>query len=255
MKKAIIILLPIFLLSSCGGGEFKKTPVDELILKMDQDKNFTIILYDMNVEGTFSKDYFHKYKVIREKEDGSPYEEVYDWMEVSEDFFTYHSNDLGMEVASKKDGVVSKQVSPPGYNNYVGNTRYGTWRTDSSGNSFWEFYGKYAFMSSMIGLVAGPVYRSSYYDYYNNYRGVRPYYGSMTTSGSYRYGTFSQASRTQNPSFHQRAQTSSVLKNTVNNKIERSSSRTSRSSSRYSTGTSSSSSSSSRSRSMSRGGK
>jgi hypothetical protein len=201
----------------------------------------------MNVEGGWPDTYKHKYKVIKEREDGTPYEELTDWYEVSEKTFSFYENDMGMEIASKVDGKVTKETSPPGYSRYVGNDRYGTWRTDSGGNSFWAFYGQYAFMSSMIGLVAGPVYRTGYYDYYNNYRGRRPYYGTMT-NGRYRYGTLSDASRKQNPAFHRRSTTNSALKNRVSNNISRSSGgRTSRSSSRYG-GTS-------RSRSSSSGGK
>ena len=242
----IALLLPALLLFSCGGS-FQKSPVDELIRDLDQEKNFTIILYDMDVEGGWPDTYKHKYKIIKEKEDGTPYEELTDWKEVTEGTFSYYENDMGMEIASKVDGKVTKETSPPGYSRYVGNDRYGSWKTDSSGNSFWAFYGQYAFMSSMIGLVAGPVYRTGYYDYYNNYRGRRPYYGTMT-NGRYRYGTLSDASRKQNPGFHQRSTTNSALKNRVSNNISRSSGgRTSRSSSRYS--------SSSMSRSSSSGGK
>ncbi|MBL1292801.1 MAG: hypothetical protein COB61_002910 [Thiotrichales bacterium] len=39
--------------------------------------------------------------------------------------------------------------------NLVGNPHYGQWQTNSSGSSFWAFYGQYAFFSS---LFRGPVY-------------------------------------------------------------------------------------------------
>jgi len=245
--KLVALLSIIFLTVSCGGSEFRKSPVDELIRNLDAEKNFTIILYDMDVESGWPDKFKHKYKVIKEKEDGTPFEELTDWYDVSENIFGYYENDMGMEIVSKVDGKVTKETSPPGYSRYVGNQKYGNWRTDSSGNSFWAFYGQYAFMSSMIGLVAGPVYRTGYYDYYNNYRGRRPYYGT-TVNGRSRYGTLSDASRRQNPSFHQRSTTNSALRSRVNNSISRSSGgRTSRSTSRYG--------SSSRSRSSSSGGK
>jgi len=241
-------LFSVFFLFSCGGSEFTKTPVDTLIRDMDQLQNFTIILYDMDVESGWPDKYKHRYKVIKEKEDGTPYEELTEWYEVDENTFGYYENDMGMEIASKQDGKVTKETSPPGYSRYVGNEKYGTWRTNSNGTSFWEFYGQYAFMRSMIGLVGGPVYRTGYYDYYNNYRGSRPYYGPVT-NGRYKYGTLSNISRQQNPDFHRRASTNNALKNRVNNSIARSSGgRTSRSTSRYS-------SSSARSRSSSSGGK
>ncbi|WP_020529542.1 hypothetical protein [Flexithrix dorotheae] len=259
MKNLYFAIGLIFFITSCSSsGDFHKSPIDELIKKMDSEKNFTIILYDMDVEGAFLSDtYKHQYKIIKEKADSTqtPYEEITDWYIVDENTFARYENDMGMEVASKNDGVVTKQTAPPGYSRYVGNEKYGHWQTNSSGQSFWSFYGQYAFMSSMMGLMAGPVYRTSYYDYRDNYRGVRPYYGGVTSAGTTRYGTLSDVSRKQNPNFHRRANTNSALKSRVNNSIARSSggrtsnSKTSRSDSRYS------SSSSSRSRSFSSGGK
>ena len=43
---------------------------------------------------------------------------------------------------------------------YVGNSNYGEWRRDSSGNSFWHWYGQYAFFSMMFGNR--PVYYDSW---------------------------------------------------------------------------------------------
>ncbi|MEN7550886.1 hypothetical protein AAG747_23400 [Rapidithrix thailandica] len=235
--KQVSLVLCLLLLGACGGKEFAKSPIDTLIRDMDKEKNFTIILYDMDVEGSFFEDYKHKYKLIKEKEDGTPYEETTDWYEVEEAFFNQHQNDMGMEVASKENGKVTKQTAPPGYSRYVGNEKYGQWATNSSGNSFWQFYGQYAFMSSMMGLMAGPVYRTSYVDYRDNYRGSRPYYGRSTSSGLPQYGSKSSVVAKQNPN--------SSFKNRVQSRVSRSS----RSGSRYSSG------SSTRSRSFSSGGK
>jgi hypothetical protein len=262
-NKFLFLLFGLLLAASSCSNErtFQKSPLDELIRDMDKVKDFTIILYDMDVDGGFSSTYKHRYKIIREKEDGTPYEELTDWKEVSEAFFELHEQDMGMEIASKTDGVLTKQVAPPGYSKYVGNERYGSWQTDSSGGSFWQFYGQYMFMSSMLGLMAGPVYRNSYMDYRGGYYGQRPYYGP-NVNGRPAYGTLSDASKQQNPNFHSRATSNTALKNRVNTIATRSTGgrasgsnvdRTTRSTSRY--GTSSSSSSSSRSRSSSRGGK
>ncbi len=53
----------------------------------------------------------------------------------------------------------------------VGNPHYGNWRTDSHGNSFWAWYGKYALFSS---LFLRPHYYGSWasgrnYSYYHDY--------------------------------------------------------------------------------------
>lgn len=250
IRNSFFFLLATCLLFSCS-DDFKKTPVDALILKMNKEKDFTIILHDMDVEGSWSKTYKHKYKIVtNEKVNDTtfkPKEKVTDWMLVDENFFDIHAGDLGMEIAAKTDGKVSKQTAPPGYSNYVGNSRYGNWQT-GSGGSFWAFYGQYAFMSSMMGLHSGPVYRTGYNDYRSNYRGTsRPYRGK----GGSQYGTFSSASKKSNPGFHQRVANNSSFKSRVNNGISNSASARStrtRAGSRYSSG-------SSRSRSFSGGGK
>jgi len=53
----------------------------------------------------------------------------------------------------------------------VGNPQYGSWQSGGSGGSFWQWYGQYAFFSS---LVRRPIYynnwgRSRDYSYYHDY--------------------------------------------------------------------------------------
>ena len=66
----------------------------------------------------------------------------------------------------------------------VGNPRYGQWRQNSSGQSFWAFYGQYALMRSLF-FSPRPYYYSSWYpnrgwSYYGNVG--RNYYGSRADS-------------------------------------------------------------------------
>ncbi len=261
--KKFVYLFLIILLFSCGGTNYHKTPIDDLIKNFHEVDNYSIILHDMDIEGSFFKKYKHQYKVIIQKggssflsnnvlsssEDYDRKKAIYDtirkndslkisqvdqsnftdsltqWHEVSEDFFESHVNDMGMEIVSKTNGKVVRQVSPPGYSRYVGNPQYGEWRRDGSGNSFWSFYGKYAFISSMFGMYGGPIYRRSYYDYRGSYYGKKPYYGTKTSSGSRQYGTFSSSAKKSNPSFHRRLSSNSSFKNKVNSKVSRSNSR------------------------------
>jgi hypothetical protein len=215
-------------LSSCGGdSRFEKTPVDMMIKEMTNVPKFTIMLYDMDVEGTFAKTYKHQYRIIKEK-DSLPVEEITGWYEVSEDFFQRHQNDMGMEIASKKDGKITKNVAPPGYSNYVGNQQYGQW-VQKNGTSFWEFYGQYAFMSSMFNMFSYPVRRSYYDDYYGNYyRSGRPYYGPKTSGGHY-YGTYSNYTQKSRPNSTWYSTKNQSFRDKVRNRVSRSS----RSGSRY----------------------
>ena len=261
LKTYLIPLFSLLLLNACfssGGNtqrEWQKNPVDEYVKALSTEPTYSIILYDMDVQGNFVKSYLHQYQIITMGADSVPLVETTDWLQVSEDYFTAHENDMGMEIVAKgEDGKVTKSASPAGFTNYVGNERYGRWRTDNSGNSFWEFYGKYRLLSDVFYMVGSPVYRRGYYDYRDNYRGRRSYYGGNTSSGNPRYGTNSDYNRQTRPNFFQRraakngftrsTRTTSSARSTrssSNNRTSRSSrsssssrSRTSRSSGRYS---------------------
>ncbi|MBQ0718976.1 MAG: hypothetical protein KBT88_11440 [Gammaproteobacteria bacterium] len=53
----------------------------------------------------------------------------------------------------------------------VGNPQYGSWQSNSSGTSFWHWYGQYAFFSSMFRspISYGSWGRGRDYSYYNDY--------------------------------------------------------------------------------------
>jgi hypothetical protein len=225
--KRILLILPVALLwlASCGSSErkFVKSPLDNLIRDLDAEKNFTIILYDMEMEDNIGRDeYKHRYKIITMK-DSVPQERITEWMPVDEQFFFENENNMGMEIASKTDGKVTKAVAPPGYSQYVGNPQYGQWKTGADGSSFWEFYGKYAMMSSMFGLVGSMINRNSYYDYRDNYYGRRPYYGALP-DGRPAYGTYSPQGQRANPDFYNRTGGATTFKEKVNSRVTRSSS-------------------------------
>ncbi len=223
LKNWSIFAVLVLFLAACGSSnKFEKTPIDKLITELDAEKDYSIILLDMDIEDkTFSDTYKHRYKIVTQK-DSTPKERTTEWYTVSEPFFARHQNDLGMEVCSKSNGKISKVTAPPGYSTYVGNAQYGQWKSGSDGNSFWEFYGKYAMMSSMLGLASSMIHRNSYSDYHSNYYGRQPYYGT-TTTGQPMYGTSSAHSQTTNSNFHQRAATNSSFKNKINDRVSRSS--------------------------------
>ena len=228
-KSALAITL-IFGLGGCGGKKFVKNPIDDIIKGMPSGRIFSIVLNDMDVQGSFFQEYFHQYKIIEEVTEGKPEERITDWYKVEERVFERHVNDMGMELASRgEDGKLRKGASPPGYNNYVGNEKYGRWE-NRGGNSFWVFYGQYAFMSSLFGTLNYPVRRSYYDDYRRNYSGRgRSYYGP-TTGGRPYYGTGSDYnSRRSNTAWNRNR---SGFKQRVANRTSRSSSRYGGSSSR-----------------------
>ncbi len=247
-KVIIGIILVFFIAKSCSrtrsssssssvAETWQKSPVDELIKGLNEEQNFSIILLDMDADEG-SDEYRHQYQVIIQRPD-TVVEQKGDWKNVSANFFSQNMNNMGMEIASKKDGVVTKQAVPAGYNHYVGNEKYGRWE-DRGGSSFWAFYGQYAFMSSMFNMGS---YRRSYW---NDYRGggyygsSRGYYGP--SGGSPVYGTKSYTSSGSGSSSKWGSKPS-TFKDNVRSRVSRSSgsstasssTKTTRNSSRYRT--------------------
>lgn len=249
------------LLLSCDSDKpkFVKSPVDNIITRYIDKSNYSVILSDMDYKEE-TDSYYHKYQILIDE--GAPTLseielndttavasdikiEKTDWLKVSPITFDEYKGDLGMTILSKKNGVLDKNSSPAGVDNYVGNPQYGQWRTNNSGGSFWAFYGRYRLMSDLFygprygGYGYGGYSRSHYNDYNRNYRNKQSYYGANKE-----YGTSSN----KNSSWSKK---SNSFKSSVNSKVTKSasslrsrgysssksyskSSRTSRSGSRYS---------------------
>ncbi len=195
-------LLLAFFISACAPS----SPLERLIRELSQFPEYSIALEDMKEEGNFFKDYFHRYKIVYGKKSGSADELEFqsattDWYPISKKEYEKYYGFLGMVIASKSEaGNISDDKYPPGYQ-YVGDPKYGNWRQDSSGNSFWEFYGKYALLSHMFGMFGRPVYRTDW-NGYRDFRGRRsPYYGSKRE-----YGTNGVYTKRTNKSFFERRQ-------------------------------------------------
>lgn len=179
-----------FFFYGCGGGDL---PVERIKKALKDSPTYSIILENMKEEGNFFKDYYHKYEIVQEGKT-----QTTDWLEVPEKYYRTNEPFLGMTLVSKKDGKLSSDAAPPGYR-YVGDSRYGHWRTDRSGNSFWEFYGKYAMFSSLLGGFNRPIYRNDY-NMYQQYRSRgMPYYGRHNE-----YGTNGSITKKMKPNFYSR---------------------------------------------------
>ncbi len=92
--------------------------------------------------------YYHKYML---EQDGETKETG--WEKVDASFYDANLEFLGMAILAKPYGVFEsdqlKEAAPPGMA-YVGNSQYGEWKKDNSGNQFWSWYGKYALFSSLF---------------------------------------------------------------------------------------------------------
>jgi hypothetical protein len=130
--------------------------------------------------------YFHKY-ILEEKGETTQT----DWERVDESFYDANLEYLGMAILAKPYGVFEQdrviQATPPGMA-YVGNAKYGEWKKDNTGNSFWSWYGKYALFSMLFNSRPSYYSRNSWNGWNNNYRNSRPYFGK-TQGGFQKYGT------------------------------------------------------------------
>lgn len=231
------LLASLLLISACGPNTpvYEKNPIDDIVKNLSEVPNFTIMLYDMNYDESSEK-YLHQYRILKEDSfNDTLVAETTDWLQVSASYFNTNVDNMGMTLISKVNGQLEKKVAPPGYNNYVGNEKYGQWREGSNGSSFWEFYGKYAMLQTVFGFGRSPIYYGGWNDYRRNYYPTgRTYYGT-TSNGGTRFGT----NGTHNTSRSTRSTWNSKpasFKQNVRSKVQRSSSRTnrtSRSSSRY----------------------
>lgn len=233
MKKLNILwfLITTLLLLGCGNSSirFEKTALDKLIQQLSDKQNYSIVLYDMDYDEVSSQ-YLHKYQVIvPDTKNDTVISTITNWLKVPDYMFKQNLNNMGMVIASKVNGKLTKAAAPAGYNNYVGNERYGHW-INRNGGSFWEFYGKYAFMTSMFHMNSYPVRRSYWYDYHHNYYGYgRAYYGPTYNGRSY-YGTNGMYNSSRKNRWNSK---SSSFKQRIRSRVSRSTSRRSHSSSRY----------------------
>lgn len=130
--------------------------------------------------------YFHKYL----KEENGETSET-DWVRVDPSFYEQNFEFLGMAILSKPYGVFEQdritQATPPGMA-YVGNDKYGEWKKDNTGNSFWSWYGKYALFSHLFFFPPSYFGYGGWNSWNNTYRNRQPYFGK-TQNGTQGYGT------------------------------------------------------------------
>ncbi|MDP6042397.1 MAG: hypothetical protein QGG64_27855 [Candidatus Latescibacteria bacterium] len=185
-----VALIGLLWLWGCGG---ERDPVVEMQRALKSAPDYMIVLDDIREEGSFFTKYYHRYLITQGEKQVQT-----EWMEVSESVFRKYEPYLGMALVAKSSEGVNNTPHPPGYH-YVGNEQYGRW-TNRGGTSFWEFYGQYAMMRSLLGWGGGVGLSRSNYDDYRSYRqDRRPYYGRNKE-----YGTQGTITQKQKPSTFQR---------------------------------------------------
>ncbi|MBF0472467.1 MAG: hypothetical protein HQK93_01870 [Nitrospirae bacterium] len=229
--KGLLLFLTLIMLAGCE----VPNPIEKFRAELTRYPEYSVILSDMKEEGDLSSSYFHKYTIVTgvmKREQGKdiktpsepssntkpdtktetkpntkPAEELTyetkntDWMRVPQKVYKQYENYLGMTILSKDaKGTISDTAYPAGYQ-YVGDSRYGQWKNDSSGHSFWEFYGKYMFMSSIFHMIGNRVNRNDYDNYKTNNSLRKPYFGTNND-----YGTNGARTKAAHSSFFERRQ-------------------------------------------------
>ena len=198
--------------ASWGRSKFKThiTPQAWGALKLDKVWNWPSgdNYADYWVEKTYVNTYHRYTEIVNDKmTEGS-------WVKVNEDDFWKSFDNLGMAVLSKPYGyyesdaltdaqpVGMAMIAKPTVVNGVasGSNQYGEWRQNSSGNSFWAYYGMYR----MFGSLVGPS-RYGYNDWngYNNHRRGSSYYGRNAEYGTWGASTY-RNSRYKNSDYAKR---------------------------------------------------
>jgi hypothetical protein len=194
---ALVFILLNFLPFGCNRVEITEDPVSELIGVESMEPMFTLLLFDMKEEGVFSKTYKHRYRVLKEKE-GKVVGLDSKWYNVSSSYFQQNQNNLGMEMAAKDStGTLARTIGPPGYTNYIGNSRYGAWKQvegDSLADKFWQFSLENAYIKTLLQLPTGKIHQKNHTEARNHYSRGFIYYGIVTSGGRRRYGTYSSNS-------------------------------------------------------------
>ncbi len=202
------ILIILFVNGCNSGGEL---PVERLKKSLKHSTDYSIILEDMKESGNFIPSYSHKYRIINGEQNS-----VTSWLQVPEKYYRKTSSLLGMAIAGKADGKEINSAAPPGYQ-YVGNSKYGQWRQDHRGSSFWEFYGKYALFSTLLGTWNRPIYRNDYQSYRNNRSQGNHFFGRNN-----QYGTNGSVTKKNKPNFYARKQARQKMRtSSFNNRVSK----------------------------------
>lgn len=208
-----LICFVFFGLVLSGCGTSPPDPLERLKKELNPYPEYSVILVDMREEGLLFSSYYHLYRILyldRDLKEGEPVlrEKISSWYPVSKAFYNKYRDCLGMTILAKeKDGTIRDVPQPPAYQ-FVGDTRFGQWKTDDKGNQVWEWLGKYYVISTIIDLLGS--HRTISYGDWNDYRTSmqrrKPYFGPRDQSGKPTYGTSGSWTEKKFPTFFERQQ-------------------------------------------------
>lgn len=191
-----VIMLAGFL--GCGPGQ---PPLDEIRRNLADRQTYSVVLENMKEEGTFFKEYYHQYQIATPEKTWAT-----GWLETPKAFYQRYAAYLGMTIAGMKDGEPLMAAAPPGYQ-YVGDTRYGRWRSGPHGE-YWAFNRRTPLYNEIELDIDFPhVYRNDYRRYRSSRSKGVPYFGDKG-----QFGTQGSYTKKAKPTFFQRQQAKASMK-------------------------------------------
>jgi hypothetical protein len=121
--------------------------------------------------------YWHRYGMVWQAPAGMQRDST-PWTRITEEQYNDELPLEGLAVATRQNGKdMDEPVAPEMA--FVGNPTYGHWTRGPRGDSFWEWYGKYAMMRDLFGSSRRPIviHRTEYNTYRRDpgsYRSSRP---------------------------------------------------------------------------------
>lgn len=171
--------------------------VSELSQRLDKGyEDFSLILADVREVGDICILSFGLTGKPKGRDSLTNEELIYRFpKETCSDYSPYVGKEVMAKVREEGGYRVHTDIKDPA-GHFVGNPYYGRWERDSSGNSFWVWYGRYALFRDILTIFMGRPYPygyGGYGGYGGTYRAPRPSTSlPRTTRPTEKKGTFGE---------------------------------------------------------------
>jgi hypothetical protein len=107
----------------------------------------TVVLINAHISGLFIKTYYQKWRIVHAHKN---YEDI--TIQSSRHFYNQTNQYIGLSIFRReaKNNLVNYTPLPPG-SLFVGDSSFGKWRLDDSGNRKWVFYRSYKKLTTTLG--------------------------------------------------------------------------------------------------------